>query len=298
MIRIGTRGSPLALAQAEIVHRLLKKRWPKIKVKRVIIKSLGDEFQWVELFKQKNIGVFTKALEKKLLTHEIDIAVHSLKDLPTRLPKGLALGAFPKRADSRDALLSRQRYSLAGLPYGARVGTGSPRRRYQLARLRPDLEISDLRGNLDTRVAKVLKEKKLDAVVVAWAGLKRLGKYLKYARILPVQTMLPAVGQGALAIELRATDKFLRKIIQPLNHVPTEQAVAAERSFLNTLEGGCRVPVGIGSRVRSGKIFLKAVVFSVHGRDFACAALQGPAAQSQKLGRKLARILLKKGSPR
>ncbi|MGH7197213.1 MAG: hydroxymethylbilane synthase, partial [Candidatus Omnitrophota bacterium] len=176
-LRIGTRGSPLALAQAGEIQRRLSARWPGLKFTRVVIRTEGDEFQSVELFRRKKTGIFTKAIEKKLLENKIDIAVHSLKDLPTELPAGLRLAAFPKRVDPSDVLISRKRWGLASLPEGAAVGTGSPRRKRQLLLLRPDLRLVDIRGNLDTRIGRVLRKNDLDAVVVAAAGLLRLKKY-------------------------------------------------------------------------------------------------------------------------
>ena len=181
VLRIGTRGSLLALTQAKFVKHALEKLNRKIRFEIIIVKTVGDEFQSVELFKKNNVGVFTGELEKKLAAGQIDIAVHSLKDVPTDLGKGLILAAYPKREPARDVLITRNRSSLRNLPFGAGVGTGSPRRKRQLALLRPDLKLKDMRGNLDTRVNQVLVERKYDAVVVAYAGLLRLKKYLKHA---------------------------------------------------------------------------------------------------------------------
>ncbi|MBI3251785.1 MAG: hydroxymethylbilane synthase [Candidatus Omnitrophica bacterium] len=263
VVRIGTRGSRLALAQAGEIQKKLRSRFPKTIFKIVIVKTLGDEFQAVELFKKNKTGVFTGAIEKKLLDGSIDMAVHSLKDLPTGLPAGLTLAAFPKRQDARDALISKERHTLESLPLGARVGTGSPRRGRQIHRLRPDLKLVDIRGNLDTRVAKVLKKKDLAATVVAMAGLLRLKKYLRYARPLPARRFLPAPGQAALAIEIRKKDNDLFKMARRLNDKKTELQVTAERRFLRELGGGCRVPAGVSSVVRGSKVYLRAAVFSV-----------------------------------
>src|SRR3989338_7513307 len=231
------------MAQATAIRRCLKKKFPKFQFLLVVIKTTGDNFQGVELFKKNNIGVFTKALEDKLLSREIDIAVHSLKDLPTELPKSLVLCAFPKRLDPSDVLLSKKRWRFSELPKGASVGTGSPRRKRQLLRLRPDLDVREIRGNLDTRVKRVIRDKKYDAIVVAKAGLLRIKKYLKYARVIPSDKLLPAVGQAALGLEVRSNDKETSAIVKTLNHSETEKAVCAEREFLKTLKGGCRVPV-------------------------------------------------------
>ena len=293
---IGTRGSLLALAQANEIKKKLKTFWPKFDFPLVVIKTTGDEFQTVELFKKNNTGVFTKALEKKLIGKKIDIAVHSLKDLPTQLPKGLCLAAFPKRQDVRDVLISRGRFTLKTLPPGAWVGTGSPRRKSQLRHLRPDLKLIDIRGNLDTRVAKVLKEKKYDAVLVARAGLLRVKKYLKHACSIPPWVLLPAVGQAALGIEARENDGEVLRLVKKLNHERTQKEALAERELLRCLQGGCRVPVGVFSSVKGEKIFLRARVFSVKNGDFLEAQMAASAAQPEKTGRFLARKLLKKGA--
>ena len=298
LIKIGTRGSKLALAQARQVLAKLKKLNPQERFKLVVIKTYGDEYQSVEIFKKTNVGVFTKEIEKKLLNGTIDIAVHSLKDLPTDLPKGLKLAAIPKRAAVEDVLISRARHTLEGLPRGARVGTGSPRRKSQLRLLRPDFEIADLRGNLDTRVAKVIKEKSLDAVMVARAGVERLGKFKRYCRVVPATQVLPAVGQGALGLEVRSQDARTKKIARLLNDSVTEALTGAERRFLKELRGGCRVPVGIFSRKKGNKIHLTAAVYSVKNASFVKARISRPFSQAALAGKALARRLLKKGARR
>ena len=296
VFRIGTRGSRLALAQAKEIKRLLQIKFPRLRVRLVVIKTTGDEFQGSELFKKNNIGVFTKTLEEKLLRGEIDLAVHSLKDLPTELHEGLTLAAFPKRLDPSDVLISRKRFSILDLPIGASVGTGSPRRKRQLHGLRPDLELCDLRGNLDTRVKRVLVEKKYDAVIVARAGLLRLKKYLKYARAIPSTTLLPAVGQAALGLEIRTRDAEAFKIVRRLNHPATENVVTMERKFLETLRGGCRVPVGVYSNISHGKIYLKAAVFSTKTKAIVAGVILRPLSQYRKVGAILAKRLLKRGA--
>ncbi len=296
VVRIGTRGSQLALAQARDVQKRLYRRHPRVTFKLVVIKTAGDEFQSVELFKRKKTGVFTKAIEERLLRNEIDLAVHSLKDLPTELPKGLCLAAFPKRLDPADVLISRKGFGLSSLPRGASVGTGSPRRKRQLLLARPDLKVIDIRGNLDTRIAKVLKERRYDAVVVARAGLLRLQKYLKYASSLSPSVVLPAVGQAALGLEVRASDKEVIRLTQFLNDPNTQKEVLAERSFLKKLMGGCRVPAGIHSKVRHACLYLKAAVFSTNGTSFVVDEISGPAGRYRELGAELAKRLLKKGA--
>ncbi|MBI4352638.1 MAG: hydroxymethylbilane synthase [Candidatus Omnitrophica bacterium] len=298
VIRIGTRGSLLALAQAREVRKKLAARFPKFSFELVVVRTEGDEFQSVELFKENAVGVFTKAIEEKLIHGEIDLAVHSLKDVPAELPKGLILAAFPKRLDRRDVLISRRAWTLETLPPGARVGTGSPRRKRQLALARPDVELCDVRGNLDTRAAKVLKKKDLDAIVVAHAGLLRIRKYIRYARLLPVRTILPAAGQGALGLEVRADDERILKAAKTLNDPATEKEVSAERCLLSALQGGCRVPVGIDSRARGGKLYLKASVFSPDTPDYVTGEILGEAEDFRNLAEKLALDLLKRGAAR
>ncbi len=296
IFRIGTRGSRLALAQAKEISRLLKKKFPKHRFRLVIVKTAGDEFQTVELFKKNNTGVFTNAIEQKLLNNEIDIAVHSLKDLPTEIPEKLLLAAYPKRLDTSDVLISRKRYSLSTLPKGALVGTGSPRRKRQLNLLRPDLKVTDLRGNLDTRIKKVIREKKYDAVVVACAGLLRLKKYLKYSRVISNKKLLPAVGQAALGLEIRKNDSETCKLVSKLNHKPTEQRVVLERVFLSALGGGCRVPVGVSSWFSQNKIHLKATVFSTTSSSSLSGDISSSLNNSRQAGRSLAKKLLKMGA--
>ncbi len=296
LIRIGSRGSKLALAQASEVRRKLARLCPGVKFELVQIKTHGDEYQSVEIFKKMRAGVFTKEIEKKLLSGAVDMAVHSLKDLPTDLPRGLKLAAIPKRASVEDVLISRYRYTVESLPPGARVGTGSPRRKLQLLRLRPDLKLVDLRGNLDTRVSKVLKEKSLDAVMVARAGLERLGKFKRFCRTVPAKQVLPAVGQGALGLETRAKDPAVEKIVRRLNHPETEVLARAERRFLQELRGGCRVPVGILAKRVGNKIYLKAAVFSVRNQGYVESEIRRPFSRSLQAAAILAKELLKKGA--
>lgn len=296
IIRIGTRGSALALAQAGQIQRLLQKKYRGHRFELVIIQTRGDEFQSVELFKQKHVGFFTKAIEEALLNKKIDIAVHSLKDLPTDLTKGLCLAAYPKREKTQDVLLTKKKISLKNLPAGARIGTTSLRRQRQLLLCRPDLRVENMRGNLDTRVAKVLQKGEYDGIVVARAGLLRLKRFLKNAVDLPENKMLPAAGQGALGIQIRQKDRGLFEMLKSLNHPETEILVKAERIFLKTLQGGCRVPVGILARLQKGELSLKAAVFSVREAAFVASAVQGKSGDYAKLARKLARVLLENGA--
>ena len=293
---IGTRGSRLALAQTKQIEKLLRLKNPKLHTRLVIVKTIGDEFQSVELFKKNNIGVFTKKLEEKLLSGEIDLAVHSLKDLPVELPKGLMLAAIPKRLDPSDVLISKNRFSVETLPAGSNVGAGSPRRRRQIYHLRPDLNLFNLRGNLDARVKKVLTENKYDAVILAKAGLLRLKKYQKFTRTIPPEKLLPAVGQAALGLEVRSADKEARVIVKKLNHRPSEIAVTMERRFLEILQGGCRVPVGVYSKICNKKISMKAAVFSIKTEGIVTGEISRPIDQFIQAGEVLARQMLKKGA--
>lgn len=284
------------MAQAREVRDLLKRKYPHARFKLTIIKTIGDEFQAVELFQKNKTGIFTKSIEERLLKGGIDIAVHSLKDLPTQLPAGLGLAAFPKREDPADVLISRRRWTLRNIPKGSRVGTASPRRRCQILRARPDLDVRDIRGNLDTRVRRALLGRDFDAIVVARAGLLRLGKYLKYASSISPDVILPAVGQGALAIEARSDDAAVWRMARSLNDRNTENRVLAERSFLEALEGGCRVPVGISSNIVGKKIRLQAAVFSPVSDRCLSALISGSVLNPGKAGTRLAKKLLSMGA--
>ncbi len=293
---IGTRGSLLALAQAKEVRRRLAALYPRKRFVIKIIKTMGDEYQSVALFKKNNIGVFTKAIEKALLNAEIDIAVHSLKDLPTDSPKGLCLAAVPKREDVRDALVSRQGFSLKTLPMHSVVGTGSPRRKRQLALLRPDLKLVDIRGNLDTRVRRTVREGKQDAILIALAGLLRVKKYLKYAAAVSEECILPAVGQAALGLQVRRADTEVFGIVRRLNHAPSETAVTAERTFLRALHGGCRVPVGILTRLKGNRFSMRANVFSVNNSAYVAGEVSGSSSKAAVLAKRLASQLIRQGA--
>lgn len=296
VFKIGTRKSPLAMAQTAEALTALKKKFPSVIFKIVPVSTLGDEFQSVEIFKSAGEGVFTKAIEKELLAGRIDLAVHSLKDLPTKLSKGLKLAAVLKRADTADVLITKKRHSLESLPIGSSVGTGSLRRQEQLRRLRPDLRVEDLRGNLGSRVAKVLEEGRLDAVIFAAAGLGRLKRYLKFARRISEEKLLPAVGQGAIALQCRSTDKTTLAMAVAVNHRPTELAIRAERAFLSALHGGCRVPIGVLTKIANGKVRIQGAVFSVHDDRSLKAVSIGSSDRPENAGRALAKKLIQKGA--
>jgi hydroxymethylbilane synthase len=290
VITIGSRGSQLALWQAHWVQRRLNELGAETRIE--IIKTTGDKIQDVPLAKVGAKGLFTKEIEEALLAHSIDVAVHSLKDMPTDLPPGLTLQAIPEREDVRDALIGCR---LAGLPPGAKVGTSSLRRAAQLRSARPDLVIENIRGNLDTRLRK-LDEGQYDAIVLAAAGLRRLGWADRIAELLPVETVCPAVGQGALAVETRDDDSEGAILARRLDHQPSRQAVTAERAVLRALGGGCQVPIGAYARIEDGTLHLRAVVISPDGATVVSGARSGAPSAAGALGHDLANELLLAGA--
>ena len=291
---IGTRGSKLALWQASYVANCLKAQDGAVEVVLKHIITTGDKILDVPLARIGGKGLFTKELEKELLAGEIDLAVHSLKDMPTELPPGLTIGAITQRTEPGDALISPRYRTLDNLPKGARVGTSSLRRKAQLLHYRPDLVISDLRGNLDTRLAK-LTETELDAIVLAVAGLRRLNWDDKITEILPHDICLPAVGQGALAVETRENDPAVQSRLAPLHHAETADAVTAERAFLNELEGGCQVPIGVYGRIEAGVLVLDAAILPVDGKQRIRDQITGKPQEAGKLGVTLARAMYEAG---
>ena len=246
-IIIATRGSKLALWQAEFVQAELKKRNPDLKIELNKIKTTGDKILDVPLAKVGGKGLFVKEIEEALLSRKADLAVHSMKDVPTDFPQGLHLAVICEREDPRDAFISHVPHFME-LPKGARVGTSSLRRSCQLLNIRPDLLIHSLRGNVETRLRK-LDEGQFDAVILATAGVKRLGLHHRITEILPFETSLPAIGQGAVGIECRIEDQFIHTLISPLDHRETSVCVNAERAFLKRLEGGCQVPIAAYARI-------------------------------------------------
>ncbi len=292
---IGTRGSRLARIQADSVREILSSLHPDRTWRLQPIRSEGDVRRQASLASIGGYGVFVKALEERLLAGEIDLAVHSLKDMPTRLTEGLEIGAVLPREDARDALVSRGGQTLEGLPKGAVVGTGSVRRRAQLLAYRSDLAIQDVRGNVDTRLRK-LHSGGYDALILAAAALIRLQRTSVISQYLPLPLMLPSVGQGALVVEVRANDEEVRGLVQPLNHPPTERAVSAERAFLSALGGGCAVPVGAHAAVSDGRLHLQGMVTDPDGGRVIGDSLSGPAAQAEDIGRRLADRLLSRGA--
>jgi hydroxymethylbilane synthase len=293
--RIGTRGSTLALWQTQYVAQRLKATIPEPEIQIKTIQTRGDLVRDRALSQVGGKGLFVKEIENALLSGEIDLAVHSLKDMPTEQPQGLTLGAILERADPRDALIVRGGTgNLHSLPPGARVGTSSLRRRAQLLAAQPDLQVLDLRGNVDTRLRK-LRDGRYDAVVLAVAGLVRLGHANAIGQALPVDLMLPAVGQGALCVEVRGDDEGTRRLISPLDHPPTRRAVDAERAFLRRLEGGCQVPIGAFAEVDDGQLRLRGLVAALDGSRLVRDEIRGPAEQAETLGMELAEQLLAAG---
>lgn len=291
-LRLGTRASPLARWQADWVAGELRKRG--VEVELVLISTQGD-VKSGPLGQIGGQGLFTKEIQRALLDKQIDLAVHSLKDLPTADVEGLSLAAVPERESIADVLVGNSARSLADLPTNARVGTGSLRRRAQLLHQRPDLQMLEIRGNVETRLRK-LDEGEYDALVLAQAGLHRLGLDARIAGIIPLAVMLPAVGQGALGIESRADDAATRQLLAPLNHLATQQAVIAERSLLATLRGGCLAPVGAWGRVEGGSLLLDGVVLSGDGRQRVAASSSGPATSAAEVGRSVAEQLIAQGA--
>ncbi|VBB08835.1 porphobilinogen deaminase [Lucifera butyrica] len=291
---VGTRGSKLALWQANHIASRLRAEYPGMEVELKHIVTTGDKIRDVPLAKIGGKGLFTKELERAMLAGDIDLAVHSLKDMPTELPPGLVLAAVTERENPLDALISPRYGTIDNLPHGAQVGTSSLRRRAQLLHYRPDLRLHDLRGNIDTRLNK-LAAGELDAVVLAVAGLRRLGWEDKITHQLPVSICVPAVGQGALALEARSDDRQVLDILTALNHRPTYRAAVAERAYLAVVEGGCQVPVGVYGLIQNENLILEAVILSPDGSRVVRDLLEGSAQQAAALGERLARNMLAAG---
>ncbi|MDR3626266.1 MAG: hydroxymethylbilane synthase [Ignavibacteriaceae bacterium] len=295
-IIIGSRGSDLALWQSNFVKRELEKKNKNLQVEIKIIKTTGDKILNVALSKIGDKSLFTKELENALLNNEVDLAVHSLKDLQTQIPDGLKLAVVSKRHPVEDVLISRKKgITLQSLKEGAVVATGSLRRKCQLLHLRPDIIIEELRGNVPTRIQKFLKSK-WDGIILARAGVERL-KLQKYiSSIIPTDDILPAVGQGALGIEINEENEFVYEILQTIHDEPTYKAVLAERELLRTLEGGCQVPIGAYAEVKSNGIYLDAMVGSIDGALSFRKKMRGSKNNPEKLGKTLAKDLLKAGA--
>ena len=294
-IRVGTRKSKLAMWQTQYVVHLMRLFDPSLEVEIVPITTKGDRILDVSLSKIGDKGLFTKEIEKELLSGNIDMAVHSLKDLPTRLPSGLTIAAYTMRDTPFDALVSREGKKLKELPAGAVVGTSSLRRRAQLLRIRPDLEVKDIRGNVDTRLKK-LDEGRYDAVILAQSSLERLGLSDRITEVL--EDFIPAVGQGIIAVETREDDRELIEFLrESVNDIGSEAEAKAEREFLKTLEGGCQVPMGALAVVNpDGSMFIRGFVSDYDGKEYYEATHEGHAEYAQRVGYELAQKLLKMGA--
>jgi hydroxymethylbilane synthase len=293
-IIVGTRGSKLALIQAESVLTKIRELAPRLEVAISKIATKGDRSIHVQLDHMEGIGVFVKELEEALLSGRIDLAVHSLKDMPTQIPQGLCLTAVTERLDPRDVLISRGE-KLAELTAGSRIGTGSLRRAVQLSACLPDLEACGIRGNVDTRLRKVA-EGEFAGVILAAAAMRRLGWEEKISEYLPLEHFLPAVGQGALAVEARSDAQELVELVVPLNHVPTCQSVTAERAFLEALGGGCRAPIAALGTVKDGALKLEGMVAGVKTRRILRASVEDSVLSPEELGVRLAQKLLAIGA--
>ena len=294
VVRIGTRGSPLAVWQAEWVRSRLHALYPQYETELVKIKTTGDKILDVPLAQVGGKGLFVKEIETALLEGRVDLAVHSMKDMPAEIPQGLCISAMPERENPLDVLISRNGHPFKDLPKGARLGSSSLRRGAQVRHIRPDLTVHPLRGNLDTRIRK-LKTEDLDAIIVAAAGVKRLGLKAYITEYLPEAIMLPAIGQGALAIETRDDDDSTLRLIAPLDHRETRLAVKSERAFLARLEGGCQVPIAGRAKIVGDELELTGLVAEVDGSVLLRETIRGREDQPEKLGVELANRLLKQG---
>jgi hydroxymethylbilane synthase len=298
ILRIGTRGSPLALAQAGMVRDALAKAHglDPARIEFQVIRTTGDRIQDRPLAEAGGKGLFAKEIEEALIDRRIDLAVHSSKDMPTFLPESLVLSTFLQREDARDAFISRKARNLAELPPGAVVGTSSPRRQALLRRMRRDLKLIDLRGNVETRLRK-LDDGAADATLLALAGLKRLGLADAAATVFELDEFLPAVGQGAIAIETRADDAKIRDLLAPINHAATATALACERAFLAALDGSCRTPIAGYAAVADGRVNFRGMIVKPDGSEAFETARSGAAADAARLGTEAGQELKGKASP-
>jgi hydroxymethylbilane synthase len=302
---IGTRGSKLALWQAEWIMSELKRLYPALDIELNKIKTMGDKILDVPLAQVGGKGLFVKEIEEAMLRNEADIAVHSMKDVPTEFPEGLHLSVICRREDPKDALIISEKLRvksekgtkslLHALPEGVRVGTSSLRRSCQLLSIRPDLKIEQLRGNLDTRLRK-LDEGQFDAIILAAAGIKRLGLSERITETIPFEISLPAIGQGAIGIECRTNDESIHGLIEPLNDPSTSLCVKAERAFLRRLEGGCQVPIAAHARLENSSLMVDGLVGSISGDRIIKGHIEGKPEQAEQLGVLLAEDLLSRGA--
>jgi hydroxymethylbilane synthase len=292
---IGTRGSDLALWQANFVKSSLEEHFPRFNFEIKIIHTTGDEVLDVALSKIGDKGLFTRQIENELLNGGIDLAVHSLKDLQTVQPEGLTIGAVCKREVPNDVFVSKNGASIDDLPEGAAVATGSLRRRSQLLHYRSDLKIAEIRGNLPTRFRK-FDESELDGMILAYAGIYRLSFEERISQIIPFKIMLPAVGQGAVAVEVRKDDPRIAEVVVKLNHAETYTCITAERAFLRRLEGGCQVPIGAHATLEGQNVMLEGMVGTLDGTVVFREAMSGLAENAEALGTELANSLIEMGA--
>ena len=296
-LKLGTRGSKLALWQAQAVTERLKEYHPDLQIEVVIIKTAGDKILDVALSRIGDKGLFTKELEKALLDRTIDLAVHSLKDLPSQLGEGLKLAAVMPRENPGDVLISRSGLHLSDLPAGSVIGTSSLRRTAQLKAVRPDLQVIDIRGNVETRIKK-MQEQQLDGIILAYAGVKRLGLEHWITQVLPYDIMLPATGQGTIAIETRDHDEKMDSILETVNDRKTFAEIQAERAFLGRLEGGCQVPMACLAECREGVIHMQGLVSSLDGSRVIRDSITGSSHEPEQIGLNLAERILEAGADR
>ena len=292
--KIGTRGSKLALTQTNFVAEKIRKIIPETDIEICVIKTSGDIMQDVSLLTIGGQGVFVKELEDALLSKKIDLAVHSMKDIPGETPDDLMFAAILPREDMRDVLVSRDNIKMESMPKGAKIGTGSQRRGAQIKAILPDVNIVPLRGNIETRLKKIETEN-LTGVILAAAGMKRMGLAEKITQFLPVEMMLPAVGQGALGLQIRKTDVELAKACAALNDVTTAAEVTVERSFLRALGGGCRLPIAALGKLEGQRLSLEGMIAAPDGSTMIREKISGSREDAEELGEKLANIVLEKG---
>jgi hydroxymethylbilane synthase len=295
ILKIGTRGSKLALAQSTWVKEEVESRYSHVQVELVRIRTKGDKIIDSPLSKLGGKGLFVKEIEDALLRREVHVAVHSMKDVPSELPGELMLSVFPWREDPSDALISEEDRTLEELPRGARVGTSSLRRAAQLLHIRPDLEVAALRGNVDTRLKK-LDSGGLHAIILATAGLKRLGFAHRISQILPIESILPAIGQGALGLEVMRDNEETLGLLEFLNHEPTQITVTCERAFLKKLEGGCQVPIAGFAHIDGKSLHLRGIVAELDGSTLIRDEITGEKERAEEIGIALAERLLESGA--
>jgi hydroxymethylbilane synthase len=292
---LGTRGSSLALAQANEVIELLKSFAPNMRFQVVPIQTKGDKMGDQGMPAIEGKSIFTKEIEESLARGEIDVAIHSMKDLVAELPSGFVIAAVPKRANPRDALVSRNRKKFNDLPGGARVGTSSPRRKAQLLAARGDFEVLEIRGNVETRLRK-LKEGQCDAIVLAAAGLTRLGLEKEVTELISTSVILPAVGQGALAVETKETDNETVQLLSKIDHEPSHKAIKAERAFARKLRADCKTPIAAHAKLESGKLSIEGMVATPNGKMVIRGRLVSDNPNAEEVGETLANDLLNKGA--